>query len=189
MDLRTRCVVVLSALGTLWLASGTQREHKVLSDVKTGRVAGLEVAYAESDHDPKKLQELAQAYLDTSQPGLALGVIDAAPENIRHLPTVDHVYARALLDQGRASDALVVERRVLDTCAAIQSKNFARSEVRDPPSGENKDCDPWLLASATRRADILQELVQLGIDDANAHPEVSSIAYHNATRQATLSVR
>lgn len=170
MDLRTRCVVVLSALGTLWLASGTQREHKVLSDVKTGRVAGLEVAYAESDHDPKKLQELAQAYLDTSQPGLALGVIDAAPANIRHLPTVDHVYARALLDQGRASDALVVERRVLDSCATTT-------------------CDPWLLASATRRTDILQELVQLGIDDAQAHPEVSSIAYHNATRQATLAVR
>lgn len=170
MDLRTRCVVVLSALGTLWLASGTQREHKVLSDVKTGRVAGLEVAYAESDHDPKKLQELAQAYLDTSQPGLALGVIDAAPADIRHLATVDHVYARALLDQGRASDALVVERRVLDSCATTA-------------------CDPWLLASATRRADILQELVQLGIDDAQAHPEVSSIAYHNATRQATLAVR
>lgn len=171
MDLRTRCVVVLSALGTLWLASGTQREHKVLSDVKTGRVAGLEVAYAESDHDPKKLQELGQAYLDTSQPGLALGVIDAAPENIRHLPTVDHVYARALLDQGRASDALVVERRVLDSCAT------------------QNNCDPWLLASATRRADILQELVQLNIDDVQAHPEVSSIAYHNATRQATLAVR
>lgn len=172
MDLRTRCVVVLSALGTLWLASGTQREHKVLSDVKTGRVAGLEVAYAESDHDPKKLQELAQAYLDTSQPGLALGLIDSAPADVRHQPLIDHVYARALLDQGRASDALVVERRVLDTCAAKEGT-----------------CDQWLLASATRRADILQELVQLGIDDAQAHPEVSAIAYHNATRQATLAVR
>ncbi len=176
MDLRTRCVVVLSALGTLWLASGTQREHKVLSDVKTGRVAGLEVAYAESDHGgpdhAKKLQELAQAYLDTSQPGLAIGVIDASVPDVRHLPLIDHVYARALLDQGRASDALVVERRVLDTCAAKEGS-----------------CDQWLLASATRRADILQELVQLGIDDAQAHPEVSAIAYHNATRQATLAVR
>jgi hypothetical protein len=148
-----------------------------LSDVKTGRVAGLEVAYAESDHDPKKLQELAQAYLDTSQPGLAIGVIDSAPPEIRHKPQVDHVYARALLDQGRASDALVVERRVLDTCAA-------NGESDSPDK-----CDPWLLASATRRADILQELVQLGIDDAQAHPEVSAIAYHNATRQATLAVR
>lgn len=171
MDLRTRSAVVLAALGTLWLASGTQREHKVLSDVKTGRVAGLEVAYAESDHDPTKLKELAQAYLDTSQPGLALGAIDAAPLEVRRVPQVDHVYARALLDQGRASDALVAERRVLDACAT------------------RGDCEPWLLASATRRADILQELVQLGIDDAQAHPEASVIAYHNATRQATLAVR
>jgi hypothetical protein len=88
---------------------------------------------------------------------------------------VEHLYARALLDQGRSADALAAEKRVLERCA-------------DPylivPA-----CSTWLIASATRRTEILEQLVQLGIEDANAHPEASSLAYHNATRQVSLSVR
>jgi hypothetical protein len=171
-SLRTHSVVILAALGALWLASGTQREHAVLSEVKSDRVRGLEVAYAESHNDPEKLRELAQSYIDAATPGLALSAIEAAPKDVREMPRVEHVYARALIDQGRAKDALASERRVLDKCAASDDA-----------------CDAWLLASATRRADILQELVQLGVDDAQAHPEVSSIAYNNATRQASFAVR
>jgi len=172
MDLRTRSLVLLSALGTLWLASGTQREHRVVYDPQKDHLQALEIAYAESDHDPQKLKDLAQAYLDTASPGLAVGVIESAPKAVQEKPSIEHVYARALLDQGRASDALAMEKKVLDACA----------------SQENA-CDTWLIASATRRAEILTELVQLGIDDAQAHPEASVIAYHNATRQATLAVR
>lgn len=171
-SLRTHSVVILAALGTLWLASGTQREHAVLSDVKSDRVRGLEVAYAESHDDPQKLCELAQSYIDSGSPGLALSAIESAPKNVRETPKVEHVYARALIDQGHAKDALAAEQRVLDKCAANDGA-----------------CDAWLLASATRRHDILQELVQLGVDDAQAHPEVSSIAYNNATRQASFAVR
>jgi hypothetical protein len=32
----------------------------------------------------------------------------------------------------------------------------------------------------------LRELVQLGVEDALAHPEASAIAYQNATREARL---
>jgi len=171
-SLRTHSVVILAALGTLWLASGTQREHAVLSEVKTDRVRGLESSYASSDHDPIKLRDLAQGYIDSGSPGLALSAVEAAPKDVRERPQVEHVYARALIDQGRAKDALAAEQRVLDKCAAADGT-----------------CDAWLLASATRRHDILQELVQLGVDDAQAHPEVSSIAYNNATRQASIAVR
>jgi hypothetical protein len=172
LDLRTRSLVILSALGTLWLASGTQREHRVVYDPRQDHLATLEIAYAESDHDPVKLRELAQGYLDSASPGLAIGVIEAAPKNVQEKPQIEHVYARALLDQGRATDALAMEKKVLDQCALEESA-----------------CDSWLVASATRRTEILTELVQLGIDDAQAHPEASVIAYHNATRQATLAVR
>lgn len=171
-SLRTHCVVVLAALGTLWLASGTQREHAVLSETKSDRVRGLEVSYAESHNDAQKLRDLAQAYIDSGSPGLALSAIESAPGDVRKTPRIEHVYARALIDQGRATDALAAEHRVLDKCAA-----------------DDGACDAWLLASATRRADILQQLVQLGVDDAQAHPEASSIAYNNATRQATIAVR
>jgi hypothetical protein len=39
-----------------------------------------------------------------------------------------------------------------------------------------------------RRADILRELVSLGVEDAEAHPEASLVAYQNATREARVAV-
>jgi hypothetical protein len=81
------------------------------------------------------------------------------------------MYARALIDQGHAEDALAAEREVLDGCAAETA------------------CEAWLIASATRRADILRQLVELGVEDANAHPEASAVAYHNATREVRLAIR
>jgi hypothetical protein len=170
MGLRAWNWGVLVAVGGLWLASGTQREKPVLGAEHTGPIASLEAEVAVSPQDAAKVSKLAQAYLDARSPGLALAVIERSPEAVRKQPSVDHIYARALIDQGRAVDALAVEKRVLERCAA-------------------DGCNAWLVASATRRADILQQLVTLGIEDAQAHPEASAVAYHNATRQATLVVR
>jgi hypothetical protein len=110
---------------------------------------------------------------------MALASIEHAPAAVRAEPTVDHLYARALLDQGRSADALAAERRVLARCAESDA---------DPPS-EAQACSTYLIASATRRAEILEQLVTLGVEDANAHPEASSLAYHNATRQVSFSSR
>lgn len=168
-------VAVLVGIGAIWLCGTTQREKPVVGDIHSSRVATHEEAAAHSPNDPAKVRELAQAYLDARQPGMALATIERAPVEVRSEPTVEHLYARALLDQGRSADALAAERRVLDHCA--------------DPSPTGPVCSTWLIASATRRADILEQLVQLGIEDANAHPEASSLAYHNATRQVSLSVR
>ena len=115
---------------------------------------------------------LAQAYMDAHAPGLALAVIERAPEEVRVRAKVEHVYARALLEEGHAQEALAVEQKVLRTCTM----------------GEGI-CDAWLIASARRRADIMEELVGLGVEDAQAEPEASAVAYHNATREARLAVR
>ena len=169
--------VVLAAVASLWLASGTQREKPVLAQGEgpNQAVRTLEARVASSPSDPADVRELAQAYLDAASPGLALSVIEGAPTTVRREPMIDHLYARALLDQGRAVDALAAEQRVLSRCAAAMDGTIP--------------CDTWLLASATRRADILTQLVALGVEDANAHPEVSAVAYHNATREARLAVR
>jgi predicted Zn-dependent protease len=162
--------VVLVAAAGLWLASGTQREKPVLADPPSDALRLLEADVAAHPLEAKPLQNLAQAYLDAASPGLAVSVIERAPSEVRQRATVDHTYARALLDQGRAVDALAAERRVLAVCNLSDG------------------CDAWLVASATHRADILNQLVQLGIEDARAHPEASLVAYHNATREARLSV-
>jgi hypothetical protein len=77
-----------------------------------------------------------------------------------------------LIDEGRAQDALRIEQSVLRTCTMADGL-----------------CDAWLIASARRRADILEELVGLGVEDARAQPEASAVAYHNATREVRLAVR
>jgi len=169
MGLRALNTVLLVATFGLFLASGTQREKAVLADGHETNVRSLEATYA-ARADSASLRELAQGYLDAAAPGLALNAIESAPVALRNDPHIEHTYARALLDSGRASDALAAEQRVLATCDKV-------------------GCDTWLLASATRRADILKELEKLGVDDAQAYPESASVAYHAATRQARLSVQ
>jgi hypothetical protein len=127
--------------------------------------------------DAVALRNLSQAYIDARASGLAVSLIQHAPASMRADPRVDHAYARALFDQGRADAALTVERRVLDACAGPST----------PGSGPI-ECDAWLVVSATRRAEILEELLQLGVEDTLAQPEMTAIAYQNATRDARLSV-
>ena len=179
MGLKGWNVAILVAIGAIWFAGSTQREKRVVGDSHTDRVAVLEEQVAASPSDISRVRELAQAYLDARAPGMALASIEHAPPAVRAEPTVEHLYARALLDQGRSADALAAERRVLTACSA-------------PPVGLSSDaptCSSYLIASATRRADILEQLVTLGVEDANAHPEASSLAYHNATRQVSFSSR
>ena len=172
MSVKAWNVAVLVAVGAIWFCGTTQREKPVVGDAHTGRVGSLEAKVGAAPRDAAALRDLAQAYLDIRQPGMAIGMIERSAPELRTEPTVDHMYARALLEQGRSADALAAEKRVLARCA----------DPAAPP------CSTWLVASATRRADITEQLVQLGVEDANAQPEVSSLAYHNATRQVSLSV-
>ena len=181
--LRALNTVLLLAVFGLLLASGTQREKSVLARGHEDTVRGLEARYS-MRHDAASLKDLAQGYLDAQAPGLAVAAVEAAPEGVRHDVYVEHTYARALIDSGRASDALVAEQRVVDKC-----DRAARSEAEHgESSADGKACDAWLFASAMRRTDILRELEKLGVDDAQAHPETAAVAYHAATREARLSV-
>jgi predicted Zn-dependent protease len=168
-------VAVLVAIGALWFCGTTQREKPVVGDsTHTGRIGELELKVAANPNDPSALRELGQAYIDVRQPGMAIGAVERAVPAVRNKPIVEHLYARALLEQGRSADALAAEKRVLTKCA--------------DPSADVPACSTYLIASATRRAEIIEQLVQLGVEDANAQPEASSLAYHNATRQVSLSV-
>lgn len=173
MSLRLWNIGILLALGLFWLASGTQREKPVLAGGPSDAVRTLEADLVKSPGDPARIRALAQAYLDARASGMAVATLERAPEAVRAQPETVHMYARALLDQGRASEALTAERKVLAACNA-------------GTDAAAHTCSGWLLASATRRAVILQELVDMGIEDPNAHPEASSLAYQHVTREARL---
>jgi hypothetical protein len=171
-------IVLLAATGILWSLGGTQHERPVLARSATETVRLLEAEVELHPADPMATTRLAQAYLDARQPGVAIVLVESSPVRVRENPRVEHAYARALVDAGRSDEALAVEQRVVDGCSSLALE-------REAPAG----CDPVLLASAMRRADILRALVSLGVEDAEAQPEASLVAYQNATREARVAVQ
>ncbi|MGD0675958.1 MAG: hypothetical protein ABSC94_11095 [Polyangiaceae bacterium] len=164
------------ALGAaaIWMTSGTQREKPIVS-VQVERLRELEARAA-----PRTVEatvRLAQAYLDAHQPGLAVALAEVGPELVRNDVRVRHVYARALVDEGHNDEALAVEAGVLSACRPVL-------EDKRAPDG----CDRVILASAMRRTGILRELVAIGVEDSQARPAESLVAYQNATREAHVVV-
>lgn len=178
MQPRAFCVVVLSAAAALWVTSGTQREKAVLAATASDQVSALEASVAAHPDDAAAARALAQAYLDARQPGLAVATLEGLAAHTAADVRSRHVYARALVDEGRNEEALAVERGVVANCRPV-------TDGVDRPDG----CDPILLVSAMRRTDILRELVALGVEDSMAHPEASLVAYQNATREARVMVQ
>ncbi|MGO9838392.1 MAG: hypothetical protein ACLP1X_29785 [Polyangiaceae bacterium] len=174
---RTYCAAVLSAVAGLLLIGGPQRERPLLSVLAPESVQILETNAANRPDDVEATRALAQTYLDAGQPGLAVALVGVAPSPVRGDVRVRHVFARALMDQGRSEEALAAEAGVVAACRPLVE-------------GRTIDgCDSFLLASAIRRTDILRALVSLGVEDAEAHPEAMLIAYQNATREARVMVQ
>jgi hypothetical protein len=158
--------------------SGPIRERAVLVSAEPEPLRALEFSVASRADDPGAIRSLAQAYVDSLQPGLAVALVEQARPAVRDDARVQHAYARALIDEGRSEDALAAEARVLVACRAV-------AEAARPSGG----CDGALFASATRRWDILNELVALGVHDPQAQPEETLLAYQNATREARVMVQ
>jgi hypothetical protein len=179
MSIRGACCAVFGAAAIMTLASSPGRERAVVAD-RGSKVEKLEATVAAHPAELRSRIELAQAYLDADSPGLALSTLSGAPASQQSQPTVEHMIARVMIEQGRAKDALALERRVLDTCGGDEMPSIAHPTT---PAG----CDFWLVVSATRRAEILEQLVQRGVEDPLAQPEASLVAYHNATHEARLA--
>jgi hypothetical protein len=177
MEFRAYGAAVLVGAGALWAMSGTEREQLVLGTAVPETLRALEARVALSPSDATQTRDLAQEYLDVRQPGLAIVLIEGAPEVVRKDVRVEHVYARALIDQGHNDEALAVETGVVEACGPLADGRVA-----------SLGCDPVLFVSAMRRTDILRELLSLGVNDARAQPEISLIAYQNATREARVAV-
>ncbi|HEY3818540.1 MAG TPA: hypothetical protein VGL81_15305 [Polyangiaceae bacterium] len=178
MGLRAYGVAVLVAAASLWAMSGTQREKPVLAATTPDAVRVLELDAAMQPDSVDATRALAQAYLDARQPGLAIVLVEGSKPAVHDDVRVQHVYARALVDGGRNEEALAIEAGVVAACHPVAEAAPARP-----------GCDAVLLATAMRRTDILRELVSLGVEDAQAHPEMSLVAYQNATREARVMVQ
>ena len=178
MEIRLFGAVIVAAAGLLWATSGTQRERPLLTGAMPDLVRAREAAVTAHPGDPEATRALAQSYLDANQPGLALGLLGAGAPALRDDVRTQHLQARALLDEGRNEDALAIESGVVAACIPL---------AEGPRAGAATGCDGNLLGSALRRAAILRELVTLGVEDTRAYPEMSYVAYQNATREARVT--
>ena len=181
MGQRTWTVLAsLAAATALLAASGVERGRPLVAGRLGEVVRDREARAAVRPGDPDAQRELAQAYLDVEQPGLAVSLLrgavaaDRDPDSVR----TRHLYSRALIEDGKGPEALAVEEGVVGACAPLV-------EGHRTPAG----CDATLLASALRRVDILRELSALGVSDVRAQPEASLIAYQNATREVRVTMQ
>src|SRR5208283_3652320 len=119
MGLRGFGAAVALAAGALWMMSGTAREHPVLGSDAPESIGPLEAHVAARPNDVRETRALAQQYLDVRQPGLAIVLVEGAPDFVRDDVRLRHIFARALIDAGRNGEAFAVEQRVMDICGAV----------------------------------------------------------------------
>ena len=159
--------------GITWiLASGAETHATELlprKDASTdNRVAALETRASLSPSAPAVV-DLATAYLERDQSGLAAAVIEHAPREIQKRADVAQVYARVLYHRGKAREALAVAREARETCEDGWSH-----------------CPAWLDAKTTRQVAFLEEVVAAGIDDPLANPAATRAAYERSTREVQM---
>ncbi len=167
-DLVISAIMLVGAFG-LWLSSGVHRQaplvgHRALNN----HVASLEQQVARDLDNPEKLYDLCDAYLSREAPGFALSAILRAPQEVRSNPAIHHLWARALLHEGKASEALAKQRVVLERCQHAQ-------------------CSPTLLAGAMRREAFLSAMVAHGVEDYRRDPDATIRAYRSM-QGATVAV-
>jgi hypothetical protein len=169
MDLRwLNGAVAGLAIGLLSVA-GTTREARVTVP-DDGRLAALESLVAQAPSDRGSMLDLAAAYLDASQSGMALALLTRSSPELRRDPEVTHAMARALFENGRTREALATELRALDAC------------------GESA-CRPRVLAQAARRVEFFQAVVDLGVENPMLAPERVQAAYERSNREVRLEVQ
>ncbi len=156
---------LLLAIGGLFFSGMSLRERLVVhrEEDQQVKLARLEKEISDKPHKIEVRRELAQLYIDFGNPGLALRLLDGPFE-----PSLEHLKARAYMEQGLSVNALDSETKVIRYCT-------------------HEKCPSWIVASATMRQRILRKLVEAGINDARANPEQSAVAIQGATHQMRIA--
>lgn len=160
--------------GIVWMAglAGMEvRTRRVLPNqgatvASVAELDQLEARVAQSP-DASSVAELAGAYLDRGQPGLATAVIEKAPAGVRAVPAVGQLQARALFHRGRAREALAAAREVSEACAV-------------------SSCPAWLEARTARQVAFLEQVVAAGIDDPLENPAATQAAFERSSHAVRM---
>lgn len=158
--------LVLVGVASMGLVAGRTNVRPLVSEALAADVKSLEVSAAR-ERSPDAVRQLASAYLDRNEPGLATAVLEGAAPATRRDPGVGYVEARALYARGRSSEALAVLRSVQAACASDA-------------------CPAWLTAKASRQVAFLEALQEAGVEDPAAQPELAQVALERTRRQGRV---
>ncbi len=158
--------MIAAALSVLGMTRTTPAAPVAVAPPNT-QIGELEEAAARAPQDVGAAHALADAYVRVGQPGLALAVLNRAPER---QPSLLDARARALASLGQLGPALTVQLRVLVMC-------------------EQSGCPRSLVVPARRRAQWLNALVDDGVEDGPLDPVRAHAAYRRVTRQVRLASR
>ncbi len=164
--MRQLSIATLCAVLFLLMSGGVEHEHALIVQSEA-KLKHLETTAADltSAH---AVFELARGYLSMGHPGMAISAIEAARPVVREDPSVRDVYARALVAQGRAGDALKIDQELLRYC-------------------RTHECESWLVTSAVRRATLMAALVARGVQDEQEDPEDGWVVYRQSGRVVGVS--
>jgi len=158
--------LVLVGVASMGLVAGRTEVTPLVSAAFAAEVHALESSAAR-EGTPDAIRQLATAYLDRNEPGLATAVLEGAPAAARRDPGVAYAEARALYGRGRSTEALAVLRGVERQCAG-------------------QDCPAWLIVKTARQTSFLEALHAVGVEDPAAHPELAREALERTRRQGRV---
>jgi hypothetical protein len=159
--MRRLSIATLAALAFLLMSGGVEHERALIPPSEAA-LKSLETRAADLT-SAQAVFELARGYLSMGHPGMAISAIEGATPPVREVPAVRDVYARALVAQGRAGDALKIDRAHIRYCHSYS-------------------CESWLVTSAVRRATLMEALVARGVQDEQADPEDGWVVYRQSGR-------
>jgi len=130
--------------------------------------------------EARNVTELATAYLDRQQPGLAQAALDRLPESAPDSAAATsadsaaeasllYVRSRVALAQGRGSDALAFSRTALSAC--------------ERPGAA---CQGGLYAKTLHQIAWLEAMTDAGVQDPAAEPDRARNAMEGAVREVRL---
>ncbi len=158
--------VVLTGVLTLLLGDAGARPAPVVSELDS-TLAELEVAAAKAP-TPERVGELATAYMDRKQPGLAQAVLDRHSEMAG--VALSQARSRAALARGDVAEAARLNELVLATC-----------------EGPGDGCTAAVVGRALQQAAYLRSLERAGIDDPGSEPGAARQALAVSRREVALA--
>ena len=178
MEARCNALIFIGILATIAsLRAGAPSPSLDPAAPGTSALADLEDAFASQPANATLARQLAEAYLDLEQPGLAVAVLRSGDASLMDDPIVAHRMAQAYEATGRVLDAYATAQYARNHCARLLETG-----------GESPStCNAHELAVLDVHSRVLQTMVAWGVSDPLRDPR-TALAYQSQMRLATVAM-